>query len=54
MSKPKKGRWMEEYKHCGHSSVAVRKKDLLGYCRRCGTDRKYVIKLSSATEVGWA
>ena len=53
MNEPKKGRWMEEYKKCSHSSVAVRKKDLLGYCQRCGTGRKYVIKLPSAIEVGW-
>ena len=42
MSKPV---YMEEYKHCSCSQMERKKSDLLGYCRRHGNDRKYVIKL---------
>jgi len=37
--------WMEEYKHCSCSQIERKKSDLLGYCRRHGNDRKYVVKL---------
>lgn len=50
--KRKKGRWLEEYKNCCHTYVAAKKSELIGYCSKCGTDRKYAIRLPSATEVG--
>ena len=31
--------WIEDYKKCGCSSGAKRKKDLLGYCKIHGNDR---------------
>jgi hypothetical protein len=48
------GCWLEEYKSCGCSFVAKRKRDLLGYCERHGTDRKRVIKLPHPMECGYA
>lgn len=37
--------WIEEYKGCGCSSEAGRKKDLLGYCATHGSSRVNVYKL---------
>lgn len=50
--KKKQGRWMEEYLHCSHSYVAVRRRDLPGYCSKCGNGRKLLYHLPSATDVG--
>lgn len=37
--------WMEQYQPCGCSSVAPRKKDLLGYCARHGGDRSVIYRI---------
>jgi len=47
------GRWIEEYKQCSCTMVAKKKKDLLGYCKRHGTNRKYAVKLLNAIECGY-
>ena len=41
-SEPQRDRWMEEYANCGCSSDAPRRRELLGYCRYHGTQRKHV------------
>ena len=43
--------YMEEYKHCSCTQIEHKKSDLMGYCRRHGNDRKYVIKLPNGGDI---
>jgi hypothetical protein len=56
--KPKKRLWLEEYKTCSCSFLAVSRADLPGYCQKHGTEKRHRIKISKAAheniELGYA
>lgn len=55
MSEEATGVWLEEYQHCGCSTVAKTRQELLGYCEQHGNDRRRVTKLPApGLPVGFA
>ena len=41
--------WLEEYQHCSCSTVAKTREELLGYCPRHATDKKYRIRVPAGS-----
>lgn len=42
--------WLEEYRHCSCSLIALKRQDLLGYCQKHGNDRKYLIRIPAPAD----
>lgn len=42
--------WLEEYNNCSCTFIADKKRELLGWCPRHGTPRKYAVKLLEPEE----
>lgn len=50
--KEETGTWYEEYDKCHCSMVTKYKRELLGYCEKHGTSRKYLWKLPKPIKIG--